>query len=149
MLDAPSGELPGLWTHEDIENDESPLRAKPGRQISPFYLLGWSGAATELGLSICAIFGIGLTVFICVLIREATRRLIVLRTRIRSQAYSYFFLIGRIPLDRTSSYSAFSLLRRRFALTTSGALLGLTLESSWRVPLRWCWPYKTWRPLRT
>jgi Cupin-like domain len=43
FLDAPSGELPGLWIYEDIENDECPLRAKPGRQTSPFYLLGWSG----------------------------------------------------------------------------------------------------------
>ena len=43
FLDAPSGELPGLWTHEEVGNDESPLRAKPGRQTSPFYLVGWSG----------------------------------------------------------------------------------------------------------
>jgi Cupin-like domain len=40
FLDSPSGELPGLWTHEDIGNDECPL---PGGQTSPFYLLGWSG----------------------------------------------------------------------------------------------------------
>jgi histone arginine demethylase JMJD6 len=39
FLDAPSGELPGLWTGKD----GCPPLAKAGRGTSPFYLLGWSG----------------------------------------------------------------------------------------------------------
>jgi hypothetical protein len=59
-------------------------------------LLNLVKQATELGLSICAIFGIGLAVyFLFGPIREATRRLIVLRTRISiSGLLLSFFLIG-------------------------------------------------------
>jgi Cupin-like domain len=41
FLDAPSAELPGVWTGKDIGEDGSSPRAAPGQAESPFYLLGW------------------------------------------------------------------------------------------------------------
>jgi hypothetical protein len=43
FLDAPLGELPGIWTGKDIGKDGRPPRAAPGRATSPFYLLSWYG----------------------------------------------------------------------------------------------------------
>ena len=38
FLDAPSAELPGIWTGKDIGKDGRPPQAAPGRAASPFYL---------------------------------------------------------------------------------------------------------------
>jgi hypothetical protein len=41
FLDAPSAELPGVWTGKDIGKDGRPPQSAPGGATSPFYLLGW------------------------------------------------------------------------------------------------------------
>jgi hypothetical protein len=41
FLDAPSAELPGVWTGKDIGKDGRPQQSAPGGGASPFYLLGW------------------------------------------------------------------------------------------------------------
>ena len=41
FLDAPSAELPGIWTGKDIGRMVAHRRPRPDGGTSPFYLLGW------------------------------------------------------------------------------------------------------------
>ena len=41
FLDAPFTELPGVWIDKGSGKDNHPASAAPGKEASPFYLLGW------------------------------------------------------------------------------------------------------------